>query len=197
MHVTLCLKTENPTERKPFLKIVNETYHTSFISLPKSDTLKITETETKEADKWEIDRGDLVERYCVNCSETHPTIIYKRLTSPGTINFRKLFLDVWESYPQGGQNLIDGDFALYRSRDDAKVQLYSHLHTHAHTHKHAYTHTHTHTHNMYCPASVCTQVDVNRLSSEILGKIMEKDKFMIWRRGRGWLVVELIERDIR
>ena len=66
-------------------------------------------------------QGELVERTCPSCAEADKTIVYKRLTSPGKIDFKKLFLESWEASPPGGSNILNIDFALYSSRDNAKV----------------------------------------------------------------------------
>merc|ERR1712157_664227 len=62
-------------------------------------------------------RGSLIS------SNTEPSkwkdIIYKRLTSVGTINFKNLFLANWFSNPQGNSNLRGTDFNLFSSMDDA------------------------------------------------------------------------------
>ena len=77
---------------------------------------------------WRVLPGELLERKCDSCAATHKTIVYKRLTSPGKIDFKKLFLESWETAPAGGSNLLNTDFALYSKRDDAKVLSPSHAH---------------------------------------------------------------------
>ena len=59
---------------------------------------------------------------------------------------------------------------------------------------------------MYCPVSARTQADINRLGSEILthdqwiitNKMAgtQSVKGVLWKKGKGGLVVALMERDI-
>ena len=44
-------------------------------------------------DAWKLNKGDIVVRTCRTCTYSHRTIVYKRLTAPGSIDFRALFLD--------------------------------------------------------------------------------------------------------
>merc|ERR1712176_675099 len=72
---------------------------------------------------WEkIDKGSYIKRICNSCStSTHKSIIYKRLTAPGQIDFGKLFLSDWFSKPSSdAKNAIKKDFNLYSTFDDAK-----------------------------------------------------------------------------
>ena len=96
------------------------------LPIPKSKWVDLDSNNSP--DEWQVSRGELLERKCDSCAATHKTIVYKRLTSPGKIDFKKLFLDSWESNPPGGSNILNTDFALYSSRDDAKV-LSSFTHT--------------------------------------------------------------------
>ena len=41
---------------------------------------------------WRITLGDVIERTCPTCGPDHKIIVYKRLTDPGTIDFKNLFL---------------------------------------------------------------------------------------------------------
>ena len=70
---------------------------------------------------WLMSPGDIIQRTCVKCAETHKTIVYKRLTGPGEIDFKKLFLQDFREYPSGGKNELNKHFALYSSVADAKV----------------------------------------------------------------------------
>ena len=72
-------------------------------------------------DAWKLRKGDVVVRTCSSCAASHRTIVYKRLTAPGSIDYRALFLDTWASAPKGGSNVLNIDFALYGSVADAQV----------------------------------------------------------------------------
>ena len=89
----------------------------------------------------------MIERTCPTCDASHKTIVYKRLTVPGTIDFKNLFLNQvekslvriylyvyllksvdsslmlrqWYSKPEGGSNVLNIDFALYDNKIDAQV----------------------------------------------------------------------------
>ena len=41
---------------------------------------------------WNVQVGDFIERTCPTCACSHKTIVYKRLTNPGDIDFKNLFL---------------------------------------------------------------------------------------------------------
>ena len=43
-------------------------------------------------DAWKLNKGDLLERDCPTCGAGHKKIVYKRLTDPGKIDFKNLFL---------------------------------------------------------------------------------------------------------
>lgn len=73
----------------------------------------------QSAAEWSLSVGDMLERTCPSCGAQHQTIVYKRLTDPGTIDFRKLMLQDWFNSPPGGSNVLNTDFALFSSRDDA------------------------------------------------------------------------------
>ena len=49
-------------------------------------------TEDSSVDDWQLAVGDLLERDCRTCADGHKTIVYKRLTDGGSIDFRNLFL---------------------------------------------------------------------------------------------------------
>ena len=72
-------------------------------------------------DAWKLRKGDVVVRTCPSCAATHRTIVYKRLTAPGSIDYRALFLHTRASAPKGGSNVLNKDFALYGSVADAQV----------------------------------------------------------------------------
>jgi len=74
-------------------------------------------------DLWNsVQQGSYIRRLCPSCHNTsHKDITYKRLTSEGTIDFRKLFLSNWFSDPEGdGKNVRGEDFNLFSSFEDAK-----------------------------------------------------------------------------
>ena len=41
---------------------------------------------------WRMNVGDFIERTCPTCDTSHKTIVYKRLKTPGDIDFKNLFL---------------------------------------------------------------------------------------------------------
>ena len=68
-----------------------------------SDGLDWTIVEEKDsAGDWKLNIGDIIERTCASCGDGHQTIVYKRLTSPGSIDFRNLFLHQVEKSPMQG-----------------------------------------------------------------------------------------------
>ena len=46
---------------------------------------------------WDLQVGDFVERTCPTCDGSHQTIVYRRLTNPGDIDFKNLFLQQVET----------------------------------------------------------------------------------------------------
>ena len=50
-------------------------------------------TTTSPRADWTLAVGDIIERTCPSCAASHQKIVYKRLTNPGTIDFKTLFLD--------------------------------------------------------------------------------------------------------
>lgn len=77
-----------------------------------------------------IDQGSYVKRVCASCShESHRNIIYKRLTSMGSVDSRKLFEQSWVNDPENGiKNTLGTDFNLFstykNSRNNAYPWLY-------------------------------------------------------------------------
>ena len=49
-------------------------------------------TEGSSVDAWKLNKGDLLERDCPTCGAGHKKIVYKRITDPGKIDFKNLFL---------------------------------------------------------------------------------------------------------
>ena len=47
--------------------------------------------EKNSVSDWTLQVGDFIERTCPACAPSHKTIVYKRLTDPGTIDFKNLF----------------------------------------------------------------------------------------------------------
>jgi hypothetical protein len=79
-------------------------------------------SSSTEPSKWtDIDAGSYVRRVCKSCNrDSHKDVIYKRLTSGGTISFKNLFLANWFSNPEGeGSNIRGSDFNLFSSLEDA------------------------------------------------------------------------------
>ena len=89
-------------------------------------------SKNNDADSWLMSQGYIIERKCPTCENDHKTIVYRRLTAPQGINFKNLFLDIWEAHPNGKnkdtgkfekyRNEMHKDFALYSNVEDAKVQ---------------------------------------------------------------------------
>ena len=50
-------------------------------------------TNKNPRDDWTLAVGDIIQRTCPSCAASHQKIVYKRLTNPGTIDFKTLFLD--------------------------------------------------------------------------------------------------------
>ena len=48
--------------------------------------------EDSPADDWRLAVGDFIQRDCPACANSHKTIVYKRITDGGDIDFRNLFL---------------------------------------------------------------------------------------------------------
>lgn len=61
----------------------------------------------------------LIVRTCSSCVASHQTIVYKRKTSWKDIDVRQLFLENWFTTNNGGSNILNTDFELYSSYDDA------------------------------------------------------------------------------
>ena len=76
-------------------------------------------TSDSSSSDWSLTPGQVIERTCPSCASTHQTIIYKRLTDPGSIDFKDLFLMNWFSSPSGGSNILNQDFELFSSYEDA------------------------------------------------------------------------------
>ena len=53
----------------------------------------INVTDQSPPTDWTLAVGDLIERTCDSCAASHQKIVYKRLTNPGKIDFKTLFLD--------------------------------------------------------------------------------------------------------
>ena len=74
-------------------------------------------------DKWKEalknSSNQIIWRQCSTCTNTHKDIFYKRITSWGNINIRNLFLDTWSSKPNGTSNVLNKDFELYSTYQDA------------------------------------------------------------------------------
>ena len=56
------------------------------------ETEWVSVDEDSGAGDWQLAEGDLLERDCPTCAEGHKTIVYKRLTDGGGIDFKNLFL---------------------------------------------------------------------------------------------------------
>ena len=50
-------------------------------------------SDESSMEEWLLGVDDLIERDCPTCVEGHKTIVYKRLTDGGEIDFKNLFLD--------------------------------------------------------------------------------------------------------
>ena len=72
---------------KPILR------HERTLSLPANDRIQWTDLDQKNAvDEWNLQVDDMIQRTCSTCAASHKAIMYKRLTDPGTIDFKNLFL---------------------------------------------------------------------------------------------------------
>jgi len=106
--------TEAPTTVPTLGEVSSSTtlvYATDSVDLPNSEWASLIST------------GSLIVRTCASCRDSHKTIVYKRLTSWGSIDIRDLFLSNWFGTPTGGQNVLNTDFELFGSVDDATVGL--------------------------------------------------------------------------
>lgn len=71
-----------------------------------------------ETSEWK--KYNVIQRECPSCSSAaHRAIVYKRLTTWGGIDVADLFLNNWFSAPEGESNLLNVDFELYSSLEDA------------------------------------------------------------------------------
>ena len=58
-----------------------------------SDKIKWSDLDEKSSvSDWSVKVGDVIGRTCPTCASGHKIIVYKRLTNPGTIDFKNLFL---------------------------------------------------------------------------------------------------------
>ena len=64
-----------------------------------SDKIQWTDLDEKKCPSaWSVKVGDVIERTCPTCGSGHKMIVYKRLTDPGTIDFKNLFLHQVEKF---------------------------------------------------------------------------------------------------
>ena len=64
-----------------------------------SDKIQWTDLDEKSSvSAWSVKVGDVIERTCPTCGSGHKMIVYKRLTDPGTIDFKNLFLHQVETF---------------------------------------------------------------------------------------------------
>eukprot|EP00912_Choanoflagellata_sp_UC4_P000735 UC4_evm2s461 len=137
-HGILELRVETPTpvEADSVKIALGATVHTIHTSSPSvAPTQSPTEPPNPEEKVYitgsTIDRSNeewsalissgytLVVRECEACTEFHKIIVYKRLTPWGDIDIRDLFLQNWFSSPVGGPNVLNVDFELYGSVENA------------------------------------------------------------------------------
>ena len=58
----------------------------------KTGWLSVDSSVGSSVDDWQLAAGDLLQRECPTCHDGHKTIVYKRLTDGGQIDFKNLFL---------------------------------------------------------------------------------------------------------